>query len=80
VVSEDVSRSAIDAQIHVIRGASVMLDFDLANLYGVATGVLLHAVRRNPKRFPGDFMFPPSSQEVARGCAFEITNCDLKTH
>jgi hypothetical protein len=50
--SEDVSRSAIDAQIHVIRGASVMLDFDLANLYGVATGVLLQAVRRNRKRFP----------------------------
>ena len=64
--SEDSSRSAIDAQIHMIRGVSVMLDFDLANLYGVATGVLLQAVRRNRKRFPADFMFPLSAQEVTR--------------
>ena len=66
MASKDVSKSAIDAQIHVIRGVSVMLDFDLANLYGVATGVLLQAVRRNRKRFPADFMFPLSAQEVTR--------------
>jgi len=66
MASKDVSESAIDAQIHVIRGVSVMLDFDLASLYGVATGVLLQAVRRNRKRFPADFMFPLSAQEVTR--------------
>jgi hypothetical protein len=57
---------AIDSRIHVIRGVSVMMDFDLADLYGVATGVLLQAVRRNRKRFPPDFMFSLSVQEVAR--------------
>jgi len=57
---------AIDSRIHAIRGVSVMLDFDLADLYGVATGVLMQAVRRNRKRFPADFMFSLSAQEVAR--------------
>ena len=66
MVSKDVTKPAIDAQIHKIRGASVMLDFDLAALYGVATGVLLQAVRRNQNRFPGDFMFALSVQEVTR--------------
>jgi hypothetical protein len=57
-------RGAIDSQIHVIRGVSVMLDSDLAALYGVATGVLLQAVRRNRKRFPEDFMFSLTDQEL----------------
>ena len=56
--SDDSCRSAIDAQIHVIRGVSVMLDSDLASLYGVSVKALLQAVRRNRKRFPADFMFP----------------------
>jgi predicted glycosyltransferase len=66
MVSEDVSGSAIDVQIHVIRGVSVMLDFDLASLYGVANGVLLQAVRRNQNRFPANFTFALSAQEVTR--------------
>jgi len=41
-----------------------MLDRDLADLYGVETKVLKQAVRRNQKRFPADFMFTRSSQEV----------------
>jgi len=64
MVTEDVSRSVIDAQIHAIRGVSVMLDFDLANLYGVPVKALLQAVRRNRKRFPADFMFPLTVQQV----------------
>jgi ORF6N domain len=43
--------------IHFLRGQKVMLDFDLAALYGVATGNLNKAVKRNPDRFPADFMF-----------------------
>jgi hypothetical protein len=43
-----------------------MLDLDLADLYGVETGVLMQAVRRNRKRFPADFMFSLTPQEVAR--------------
>jgi hypothetical protein len=43
-----------------------MLDVDLARLYGVTPGALLQAVRRNLKRFPSDFMFQLTNQEVAR--------------
>jgi len=50
--------------IMVVRGCRVMLDADLAVLYGVATKVLLQAVRRNAERFPQDFMFQLSNQEL----------------
>jgi len=46
-----------EIKIHVIRGQRVMLDSDLARLYGVETKVLNQAVRRNLERFPSDFMF-----------------------
>src|SRR5712691_8977063 len=46
-----------------LRGQKVMLDFDLAALYGVATKVLNQAVRRNRERFPEDFMFRLSPEE-----------------
>ncbi len=64
MVSEDVSKSVIDARIHVIRGASVMLDVDLASLYGVTVKALLQAVLCNRKRFPADFMFQLTNHEV----------------
>ena len=44
-------------KIYLIRSTKVMLDRDLAELYGVETKVLKQAVRRNKKRFPGDFVF-----------------------
>ncbi|MFI5221145.1 MAG: ORF6N domain-containing protein [Bacteroidia bacterium] len=47
----------IATQIHFIRGEQVMLDFDLAMLYGVETKTLKRAVKRNIERFPEDFMF-----------------------
>lgn len=47
-----------------MRGEKVMLDADLAKLYGVATKVLLQAVRRNIDRFPQDFMFQLSKEEL----------------
>ena len=46
-----------------MRGARVMLDFEIAELYEVATKVLNQAVKRNIKRFPGDFMFQLTSIE-----------------
>ena len=46
----------IQTKIHEIRGQKVMLDFDLAELYGVETKVLNQAVKRNTDRFPADFM------------------------
>ena len=44
-------------KIYLLRGQKVMIDRDLADLYGVETKVLKRAVRRNIDRFPGDFMF-----------------------
>jgi hypothetical protein len=50
--------------IYEIRGQKVMLDFDLARLYQVETKVLNQAVKRNTKRFPPDFMFQLTAEEV----------------
>lgn len=49
--------NAIQSKIHEIRGHKVMLDYDLAVLYGVETKRLNEAVKRNNERFPADFMF-----------------------
>jgi len=54
----------IEARIHVIRGERVILDADLAALYGVPTKQLNQAVRRNPRRFPTDFMFRLTAEEA----------------
>lgn len=54
----------IQALIYLIRGQKVMLDFDLARLYGVPTKALNQAVRRNKGRFPADFMFQLSQEEL----------------
>jgi hypothetical protein len=53
----------IAQQIVFIRGHKVMLDFDLAALYGVTTARLNEQVKRNKKRFPSDFMFQLTRQE-----------------
>ena len=55
----------IEQCILLIRGQKVMLDSDLAGLYQVSTKRLNEQVRRNIKRFPEDFMFQLSYQEVA---------------
>lgn len=62
----------IENKILVIRGIKVMLDRDLAELYGVKTMVLNQAVKRNIKRFPADFMFKLNDNEAQE----LITNCD----
>jgi hypothetical protein len=54
----------IASKIYVIRRLKVMLDRDLAELYGVKTKALKQAVKRNINRFPEDFMFVLSSEEV----------------
>ncbi|MDI6739617.1 MAG: ORF6N domain-containing protein [Candidatus Edwardsbacteria bacterium] len=53
----------IEQRIYLIRCQKVMLDFHLAQLYGVATGQLKRAVRRNRARFPEDFLFILTNQE-----------------
>lgn len=54
----------IASHIYLIRGEKIILDYDLAMLYGVETRALKQAVKRNIKRFPGDFMFILTEEEV----------------
>jgi hypothetical protein len=63
---------SVERCILSIRGKRVMLDADLAVLYGVSTRVLNQAVKRNRERFPEDFMFRLTEAEKAE----VITNCD----
>ena len=57
----------IQSKIYEVRGQKVMLDFDLAEMYGIETRVLKQAVRRNIKRFDGeDFMFELTKEELSR--------------
>lgn len=51
-------------RILVLRGEAVILDDDLAGLYGVATKVLNQAIRRNPARFPDDFAFRLTAEDL----------------
>ncbi len=53
------------SKIHLVRGQKIMIDRDLAALYGVETKRLKEAVRRNAERFPTDFMFVMSGAEFA---------------
>lgn len=56
----------VEQKIYLARGHKVMLDRDLAELYGVETRVLNQAVRRNIERFPEDFMFSLTREEIMR--------------
>ena len=58
-----VSIESIQSKIMVIHGEKVMIDRDLAELYGVETKQLKRAVRRNANRFPSDFMFELTREE-----------------
>lgn len=62
----------IQSRIMVFRGEKVMIDRDLAQLYGVSTKALNQAVTRNRKRFPPDFMFRVVKEEKDE----LVTNCD----
>jgi hypothetical protein len=57
-------KSEIEARIYTIRGMQVMIDSDLAILYGVQTKRLLEQVRRNIERFPSHFMIQLEENEV----------------
>ena len=61
---EIIPAATIAQSIHLFRGQKVMLDFDLATLYGVPAKVLNQAVKRNRERFPADFMFRLSMAEL----------------
>jgi hypothetical protein len=67
-----VPRERIEQTILVIRGHRVMLDADLADLYGATTKRLNEQVKRNRNRFPADFMFQLTSKEKGE----VVANCD----
>ena len=62
---ELIAAPAIEKRIFVVRGRQVMLDEDLADLYGVETKRLVEQVKRNIERFPADFMFQLDETEMA---------------
>jgi phage regulator Rha-like protein len=64
------------SKIYVIRGQKVMIDRDLAELYGVETKRLKEAVRRNIDRFPTDFMFEMSGEEFVEWREVNITESE----
>lgn len=63
----------IESLIHIIRGQQVMLDSDLAMLYGVETRTLNQAVKRNINRFPEDFMFQLTQEEASHSKSQFVT-------
>jgi hypothetical protein len=69
---------AIERRILVLRGRRVMLDRDLAELYGVETRALNQAVKRNSDRFPEDFMFQLTAAEVRMVAGSRSQNVILK--
>ena len=71
-VIEQASADVIRSRILTIRGVQVMLDRDLAELYGVPTKRLNEQVKRNADRFPADFMFHLSKTEMGE----LVANCD----
>ena len=68
----------IEQAIYLIRGLKVMLDRDLAALYQVETRVLNQAVTRNLRRFPDDFMFELTREEITRISQTVTSSADLK--
>ena len=71
-IAEPTAIDTIRSRIFTIRGIQVMLDRDLAELYGVPTKRLNEQVRRNAERFPDDFMFHLSKSEMSE----LVANCD----
>lgn len=63
---QSIPAEIVESKICLVRGHKVMLDRDLAQLYNVETRVLNQAVRRNIERFPEDFMFALTREEILR--------------
>jgi ORF6N domain len=68
----------IDSRIILVRGQKVLLDRDLAELYGIETRLLNRVVQRNRERFPDDFMLILTREEISRISQFGISSPNLK--
>ncbi len=62
-IAPELNNETIESMIYDIRGVKVMLDFDLAKIYGYSTKAFNQHVQRNIKKFPDDFMFKLTSEE-----------------
>ena len=79
VINHDLANINIESLIRIIRGQKVMLDSDLAMLYGVTTSRLNEQVKRNINRFPDDFMFQLTKEEWNALRSQIVTLEDLKS-
>ena len=70
----EIHEGIITNKIYIIRNQKVMIDRDLAELYGVETRVLKQAVKRNIERFPEDFMFELSNEEFTNWRSQYVTS------
>jgi hypothetical protein len=75
-MSDIIPAENIKAKIYLIRNQKIMIDRDLAELYGVETKVLNQAVKRNNGRFPDDFMFQLSESEF-EGLRSQIVTSEI---
>ena len=79
VKSSDTSLVIIEERIHLIRGQRVVLSMDLAKFYGVSAKRLNEQVKRNRERFPKDFLFQLTDQEVtslrSQNATLEVSDC-----
>jgi len=73
-----ITETLIESKIYLIRGQKIMLDFDLAEMYDVANKALKQAVRRNIERFPEDFMFEMTEEELSNWRSQFVTSNSLK--
>ena len=71
-MKNEITPILVESKIFMIRGKQVMIDRDLAELYGVETKVINQAVKRNIERFPEEFRFQLNNQEMNE----LVTNCD----
>ncbi len=73
-----INESIIESKIYIIRGQKVMMDSDLAEMYGVETKVLKQAVKRNMDKFPIDFMFEMTDIELSNWRSQNVTSNSIK--
>lgn len=74
----EITDSVVLSKIYLIRGKKVMVDKDLAEMYGVETKVLNQSVKRNIKRFPQDFMFQLTDSEFENWKSQIVTSNSVK--
>jgi hypothetical protein len=63
-MAKPITITTVEGRIHLVRGRKVILDRDLAELYGVSTRALNQAVKRNIQRFPDEFVFRLTTEEA----------------